>query len=143
MTTLFAGPFAKAFCKVWTMHGEPTLSIIEPVENWTLEDGVEYDPHQDQFSNGEPVEVDWTEQPAKEVAFIPAKQHNAVALSIPGIVTTTTSDRNIVLRWSADTQTRISEAWGVAIGEQLYRVREWVLVPEVNPHEIRVTLTEA
>lgn len=145
--TFFETPFAHVFDKVWRLHCKPKCSVIEPADNWTLDSGVEYDAHQDQFidEDGEPITVDWTEQPAEEIAFIPAKQSNNVALSIPGVVTTTTSERNIVLQWSSDTQTRIAAAWGVAIGSQLYRVKEWVLVPEgvTTPLEIRVSLVEA
>lgn len=139
--------FRRNWSVLWRMHGKPTLYLIQPISEWELDDGVEYDAHNDQFvdGDGEVVAVDWTEQPYDEVGYLPMRQRNQVELAIPGMVTTTSKERAVVLQWSSDVAGQVAAAWGVAIGAQLYRIKEWTLAPEGvdDPIEILVTLTEA
>lgn len=135
------------FMQMWRYRGRPTMQVIQPVSAWTLASGVTYDPHQDQFIDGEGgvVSVTYTTQPSITVKYLPSRQNNALTIGIPGLVTVTATEQPVILQWTSATQTAISTCWGVLMGGVLYRVKTWELFPvgASSPVEIRVSLIEA
>lgn len=121
------------------------MKIIKPVSTWTLAAGIEYDPHQDQFiqGDGEVAGVTYIAQPSITVNYLPSRQNNAMTIGIPGLTTVTATEQPIILQWTAIVQAAIATCWGVLIGDTLYRVKSWELFPLVSPVEIRVSLIEA
>ena len=133
-----------SFMKMWRLSGEPTLQIIHPVTEWILPAGVAYDRHIDQFVNGSgvPVVVGWHTQPCTATPFLPqSSSHNAI---LRGLGVTTTDTMSVVLPWSADVQSRVESAWGVAVSGRLYRVQSWHALPAGvdAPSTIEVVLAE-
>lgn len=145
--TQYAGRWARAFNRLWKLHGQPTLDIIAPVVDWTLSAGVTYDAHHDQFLNGAGavVSVDWTSQPATTVNCLPTRRDNSVTLSPLGIMSQDSIGRNVTLQWDTDVQSDIVACWGVALGGTLYRVKSWEVYPEGvdAPVELRLSLVKA
>jgi hypothetical protein len=140
--------YARMFDRLWRRHGSPTLEIIPPISSWTLASGVVYNSQYDQFVNGSGVvqSVSYTTAAtATEVAFLPGRRHNDVAMTIGGMLTTADTGRSVVVKWTSAVQTKISVAWGVVIGSTLYRVKAWEVHPEGidEPIEIRLELDKA
>lgn len=133
-----------AFNKVWRMMGKPTLSVVYPISEWELPTGVEYSRHYDQFvdGSGNPVDVDWTAQPALSVPFLTQQAPRSLRLQVPG--QSTVHEMTVVLPWSSTTQDRVSSAWGVQVDGQLYRVQSWECQPAGvdDPASIVVRLAE-
>lgn len=133
-----------AFTKTWRLSGEPTLQIIHPISEWSLPAGATYDRHLDQFVDaaGAPVPLDWRTQPATAVGFLPKSGSHNAALRMLGIVTTDTM--NVVVPWTAQTQARVQNAWGVVLDNRLYRVQSWQPAPAgvAEPVTIDLYLTE-
>ena len=133
-----------AYNKVWRMMGSPTLSIIYPLAEWTLPEGVTYDRHYDQFldATGTAVEVDWEDQPVLSSPFLTQRHARDVRLLAPG--QSTAHEISVVLPWSSTTQGRIDNAWGVKVDGHLYRVNSWECQPAgvETPVSIVVRLTE-
>lgn len=129
--TQYAGRWARAFNRLWKLHGQPTLDIIDPVANWTLSAGVTYDAHHDQFLNGAGavVTVDWTNQPKTTVNCLPTQQDSSISLSVLGIMSQDSIGENVTLRWDADVQADIIACWGVSLGGALHRVKAWRVYP--------------
>ncbi len=141
----YASTSRRAFNKLWRLSGKPMLEAVVPINQWELPAGVRYEPHRDHFVDqfGHEVEVDWRSQPAERLPFLPDRAlHNAV-LDLAGL--STTEGMNIVLLWSASVQEIITNAWGVAIGDKLYRVDTFETRPAgvESPADIAVTLVNA
>ena len=147
MATTYAGRYSKAFARIWSAHGSPTLSIVDPVSGWTLDPGVTYDAYQDQFidSEGAVTAVSWSGQPATSANFIPTRKANMVELSIGGMATEGDISRNVVIEWSSTLQTKIAACYGVVISSSLYHVKSWEVYPMGTsaPVEIRLELSDA
>jgi len=145
--TQYAARFNRAFQRIWKLHGQPTLDIIDPVSGWTLDPGVTYDALQDQFVDGSnnSVSVDWSIQPATTVDYIPTRRNRDVTLTIGGVLPSDDIGRNIVLQWSSSVQSKVTACYGVGIGSSLYHVRSWEVYPEgtTAPVEIRLSLVGA
>ena len=146
-TTQYAARWNRAFTRLWKLHGQPTIDIIDPVANWTLSAGVSYDAHHDQFLNGAGavVTVDWTAQPKTTVNCLPTRRDNAVTLSPMGMLSQDEVGRNVTLQWDADVQVDIVVCWGVSSRGTLYRVKSWEVYPEgvETPIELRLSLVKA
>jgi hypothetical protein len=136
--------FKAAFNKLWRLSGKPTLTLIEPISAWTLPVGVAWDSHYNQFvdEDGIGVEVVWRGQPATTLPFLPRRGNKDVRLEAIGVVTIETT--NVTLLWSGTAQTKVELAWGVDIGDRLYRIRHWDLKPlgVTSPNEIELSLVE-
>lgn len=145
--TQYAARWNRAFTRLWKMHGQPTIDIIDPVANWSLSAGVSYDAHHDQFLNGAGavVAVSWSTQPKTTANCLPTRRDNTVTLSPLGMLSQDAVGRNITLKWTADVQADIVACWGVALGDTLYRVKSWEVYPEGvdAPIELRLSLVKA
>ena len=145
--TRYATRYSRAFKRIWDLHGQPSLSIVDPIANWTLGAGVTYDAYQDQFIDGvgATVSVSWSGQPATSANFIPTRQNNDVSLTIGGLMTAGAINRNVVIQWTSALQSKVDVCYGVAINSTLYNVKAWEVYPmgTTAPVEIRLTLTEA
>ena len=147
MATKYAGRYGKAFNRIWSLHGEPTLDIVDPIANWTLGVGVTYDALQDQFIDGDnnSVSVSWSGQPATTVNFIPTRKNREATLTIGGVLSVDDIGRNVVVQWTSTVESKVSACYGVAIDSTLYHVRSWEVYPEGTsaPVEIRLSLVGA
>lgn len=141
----FARSARRAFNKLWRLSGKPTLNAIRPVAEWELPAGVAYDAHRDRFVDQlrMDVEVDWREQPAVSLGFLPEQALHEMQLDLAGLVTS--EAMHVVVLWSQEAQDAIASAWGVAISGRLYRVDTFELRPAgvETPTDIAVSLVNA
>lgn len=133
------------FALLWRIQGRPRLQVIKPVSAWKLPSGVSYDERHDQFLDvlEETVDVNWRTQPQVTLAFLPAKQPVDVAFALPGMVQNGTI--SVLLLWAKTTEVLIKDAWGIALSDVLYRVKQYDIDPKgvSEPLTIRLDLEES
>lgn len=133
------------FTLLWKIQGRPQLQVIKPVSAWKLPSGVSYDERHDQFLDAQEdaVDVNWRTQPRVPLSFLPAKQPVDVAFALPGVVQNGTI--SVLLLWTKTTETLIKDAWGIALGDVLYRLKQYDIDPKgvSTPLTIRLDLEES
>ena len=134
-----------AFTLLWRINGGPYLKVIKPVTAWKLPTGVTYDARRDQFldTQEDAVEINWRTQPYLSLPFLPPKETVEVAFAVPGVASG--GSVSVLLLWSSKSESAFKDAWGVSIGDVLYRVESHELFPKgvSSPLTIRVELEES
>jgi len=134
----------KGFRRAHRLIGNPTLSIVPPIPQWELPVGVSYNAHHDRFLDGSDlaVDVDWQTQTMTTVDFVPNSSRVTVNLGVGGMGFFDMT--RVTLLWADGMEAQIKNAWGVVIGETLFRVANVSVVPlgVPAPYAIEVSLRE-
>lgn len=115
--------------------------VYPPISEWSLPDGVAYDPLSDTFLDGSRnvvgVEVGSVALPVRYKA-ISATIDDTVEVLSTGVNREALS--GLVLHYSDEKKSSLSDAWGVGVNGAYYDIDRMETIPEVSPLIIRLSL---
>lgn len=134
----------QGFTRTHRLIGEPTLEVVPPASEWSLQAGVTYNAHRDRFvdASNHVVDVAWADQTTTGMDFVPDSSDVTVSLGVGGIGVFELN--KVTVLWEAGRMAQLKAAWGIIIGGTLFRVVNVSVIPlgVPNPYVIKLSLKE-